>query len=101
MRQATHWARLAHQGCGIFQLEAIFLWMHLLPVLSELSGLTKRARANYLAPRIIERRGRMRRLPGAFAGFRLLQLSDLHLDLDSDFTAALIEKLRGLDLTPL
>ena len=39
----------------------------------------------------------MPRLPRAFAGFRLLQLSDLHLDLDSDFTAALIEKLRGLD----
>ena len=61
------------------------------------SGLTRRARANYLAPRIIERHWRMPRLPRAFAGFRRLQLSDLHLDLDSDFTAALIEKLRGLD----
>lgn len=61
------------------------------------SGLARRARANYLAPRLVERHWRIWRLPRAFAGFRLLQLSDLHLDLDSDFTPALIEKLRGLD----
>jgi predicted MPP superfamily phosphohydrolase len=95
--QATHWAQLAHQGSGVFQLEAILPLDALVACALRASGLTRRARANYLAPRVVERHWRMRRLPREFAGFRLLQLSDLHLDLDSDFTAALVEKLRGLD----
>ncbi len=96
MRQATHWARRAHQGSGVFRLEAVLPLDSLVSGALRVTGLAKRARANYLAPRLVEYRWRVRRLPTAFAGFRLLQLSDLHLDLDSDFTPALIEKLRGL-----
>ena len=97
MRQANHWAQHSHQGNGIFRLETILPLDALVSGALRLSGLAGRARANYLAPRIIECHWRLPRLPLAFAGFRLLQLSDLHLDLDSDFTPALIAIMRGLD----
>jgi predicted MPP superfamily phosphohydrolase len=96
MRQATHWAQRSHQGDGLFRLEAVLPLDALVSSALRISGLAKRARANYLSPRLVERSWHIRRLPAAFAGFRLLQLSDLHLDLDSDFAPLLIEKLRGL-----
>ena len=39
----------------------------------------------------------MDNLPAAFEGYRLLQLTDLHLDLDTTLTPILIERLRGLE----
>jgi predicted MPP superfamily phosphohydrolase len=96
MRQATHWAQRGHQGGGLLHLDAILPLDTLVSFALRATGLAKRARANYLAPRVVERHWRLPRLPTAFAGFRLLQLSDLHLDLDSEFAPALIEKMRGL-----
>jgi uncharacterized protein len=96
MRQANHWAQRGHQGGGLFHLDALLPLDTIVSVALTVTGLAKRARANYLAPRLVERHLRLPRLPAAFAGFRLLQLSDLHLDLDPDFAPALIGKLRGL-----
>ncbi len=96
MRQATHWAQRVHQGSGIARLEAVLPLDAIVSRALRFSGLAKRARANYLAPRLVEYRWRIRRLPIAFAGFRLLQLSDLHLDLDPAFTPVLIDIMRGL-----
>jgi predicted MPP superfamily phosphohydrolase len=96
IRQATHWAQRGHQGGGIMRLEAILPMDMIVALALRATGLAKRARANYLAPLIVERHWRLPRLPLTFAGFRLLQLSDLHLDLDPAFAPALIEKMRGL-----
>jgi uncharacterized protein len=96
MRQANHWAQRAHQGSGILRLEAVLPLDAIVSSILRACGLAKRARANYLAPQLVEYRWRIRRLPMAFAGFRLLQLSDLHLDLDPDFSRALIDKIKGL-----
>jgi uncharacterized protein len=96
VRQATHWALRSHQGRGIFRLEAILPLDAIVSWTLRVGGLAKRARANYLAHRLVERHWYLERLPAGFAGFRLLQLSDLHLDLDPAFTHVVAEKMRGL-----
>ena len=95
-RQADHWALRSHQGEGIFRFEMVLPLDDIAAFLLRACGLAKRARANYLAPHIVERHWRLPRLPQAFAGFRLLQLTDLHFDLDPEFTPALIKLLHGL-----
>jgi len=45
------------------------------------------------ALRITENPLRIRNLPKAFEGFRIMHLSDLHLDLDPAFTRTLVEKI--------
>lgn len=47
--------------------------------------------------RVVEHAARVRRLPPAFEGFRILHLSDLHLDIDPKITSALIERVRPLE----
>jgi len=96
-RQADHWAQLSHQGDGIFRLELVLPIDAIAAFMLRVSGLAGRARANFLAPRVVERHWRLPRLPKVFAGFRLLQLTDLHLDLDADFTPALLEILRHVE----
>jgi len=96
-RQADRRAYLSHQGDGIFRLESILPLDTIAAFMLRASGLAKHARANYLTPRVVEHHWRLPRLPISFSGFRLLQLTDLHLDLDPDFTPALIEILRDVE----
>ena len=99
--QASHWARLHHQGAGLFSLERYIPLDAVVAFALTASGLFTRARANHLAPRLVERTWSLPRLPAAFEGFRLLHLTDLHLDLDPDFTSALIARLAGLQYDAL
>jgi predicted MPP superfamily phosphohydrolase len=46
---------------------------------------------------IVERDVLLRRLPPAFEGFRILHLSDLHLDMDPKITTALAEAVQPLE----
>lgn len=94
--QASHWARLTHQGSGIFRLEKRFPLDAMVALALTASGLFPRARRNHLNPRLVEHTWLLPRLPAAFAGFRLLHLTDLHLDLDPEFTDSLIGLLRGV-----
>jgi predicted MPP superfamily phosphohydrolase len=96
-QQADHWAHFAHQGNGIFRLEAVLPMDQIVRWGLRWSGLAGRARRQFLQPQVVERRWHLPRLPSAFRGFRLLQLTDLHLDLDPDFTPALLERLKGLE----
>jgi uncharacterized protein len=95
-RQAGHKARLIHQGAGLFILEKYLPLDRIVACGLALTGLLPGARANHLAPRLVERSWCLPRLPAAFEGFRLLQLSDLHLDDGLDFTSALLPRLAGL-----
>ena len=95
--QASHWAHLDHQGEGIFRLEKYLPLNAVVAFALTASGLFRRARANHLAPRLVERTWTLPRLPAVFSGFRLLQLTDLHFDLDPEFTDALIARLSGIE----
>ncbi|WP_290647780.1 metallophosphoesterase [Aquisalimonas sp.] len=61
-----------------------------------LSGLYTRGRRNTRALQIREHRLAMSGLPASMRGFRLLQISDPHIDIDADFPAYLAQQLRGL-----
>ena len=85
-KQAEKSARLLHQGEGIFRLERILPLDSLVSLGLSLTGLAPLARKNFLNVRLVTVEWNLPRLPPAFEGFRLLQLTDLHLDLDSGLT---------------
>ncbi|NML17649.1 metallophosphoesterase [Azohydromonas caseinilytica] len=62
-----------------------------------LLGLRGRGRGNTLRIELRRHEVALERLPAAFDGFRLLHLSDLHLDVGQPFVAALIERVRGVE----
>jgi len=62
-----------------------------------LVGLYQRARENTRKIRIQPHRLLIPGLPEAFVGLRILHLSDLHTDLDRRITAAIAERLPGLN----
>jgi predicted MPP superfamily phosphohydrolase len=91
-KQAAHWARLLHQGEGVLKIERLVPVDALLSALLKFTGLYARAHANFLAVRVVEQVWNLPNLPRAFDGFRLLQLTDLHLDLDLSL-GDVVEKL--------
>lgn len=95
--EADYETRVFGPGRNIFHLENWYSIHALIRNSLRLVGLHARGRRN---ARTIELRVRdvpLRRLPAPFHGFTLLQISDLHLDLERDITDALIERVRGLD----
>lgn len=60
------------------------------------SGLYARGYQNFRAVRVAQTSMAIANLPPAFDGYRLLQLSDLHIDLDSGLADIIIQQLRGL-----
>ncbi|WP_297526518.1 metallophosphoesterase [Thiohalobacter sp.] len=90
-------ARVFAPGRTFFHIEnwySIHGWMR---GLLRLSGLHGRGQRNARRIRIRERSVALPRLDPAFEGFRILQVSDLHLDMADDMPAALIEAVRGLE----
>ncbi len=61
------------------------------------TGLLGLGRRNLLHFRVIENRPALARLPAAFRGFRILHLSDLHIEAFPDGAAGLREFLRPLE----
>ncbi|MEX1009833.1 MAG: metallophosphoesterase, partial [Chthoniobacterales bacterium] len=89
-RQANLRARLVHQGEGPLAVERVIPVDHLITRLLRLTGFAARGRANCLDIRTITREQPLANLPSSFDGFRLLQLSDLHLDCVEGFTDRLL-----------
>ncbi|MGB0743061.1 MAG: metallophosphoesterase [Opitutales bacterium] len=91
--QADHYASRTHQGEGIFKLERIdFISIDQLVEWGLcLSLLKERARKNITDIRTVEQEWRLPNLPLAFDGFRLLQLTDLHLDIAPELAPAIAQ----------
>lgn len=62
-----------------------------------LMGLYERGRRNALDIRVTPHRVSIPRLPQAFHGYRILQLSDLHLDMNDELPDALIRCVAALE----
>ena len=92
LKQAGKSAHLVHQAEGIFRLERYFPLDSLVSFCLKASGFGRVARRNFLDVRVKTREWTLPNLPAAFDGFRLLQLTDLHLDLDAELTPV-IERL--------
>ena len=95
LKQAGKFAHLVHQGEGIFRLERFIPLDSAVSFCLAASGLGSRARRNFLDVRLVKQEWVLPRLPRAFDGFRLLQLTDLHLDLDSALTPVIERLVRG------
>jgi hypothetical protein len=63
----------------------------------KLSGMYWRGRNNTLNFRINHNELQLPHLPAVFDGFRLLHLSDLHLDMQAESAQALIDRIKDLD----
>jgi predicted MPP superfamily phosphohydrolase len=59
-------------------------------------GLYRRGQRNVLAPQLVEQEFQLPGLPSSFDGFRILFLSDLHLDGLKGLTETIIEKISTL-----
>jgi uncharacterized protein len=96
-RQAQHVAELVHQGEGLLLLERYVDVDAIVASLLKACGLYHRGYRNFLDLRVVQNKVRIDDLPEGLNGYRLLQLSDLHLDLDPGLTPVLLKLLDGLD----
>ena len=95
--QVYHVAGRAHQQ-DIFLAIGRFLDVDLLVQrVARLGGVFAWGYRNFRDIRVVEHCIRHPRLPAGLDGMRLLQLSDLHLDLDADITDVIAERVTGLD----
>jgi predicted MPP superfamily phosphohydrolase len=80
-----------------------FYWEHAegihkaLTLALKLTGLTEWAKANTMQFNVVENRVGLTRLPVAFEGYRILHLSDLHIDHIPDKGEKLVELINDLD----
>lgn len=68
----------------------------LIRIFFQLLGLHRQGYAQFLHPQVVEHVMPLPDLPAALSGVAILQLSDLHLDLDPGFVPALAKQLDGL-----
>ena len=93
--EAEH--RVFHKGRTLFHIENIDSLHGLIRLLARVTLLHKRGRRNALNIQVRHNTLTIPHLPPAFDGYTLLQLSDLHLDMNNDFPPALQERLQGLE----
>jgi predicted MPP superfamily phosphohydrolase len=84
-------------GAPIFRLETSRSAAVLLRAGLTLAGLYGRGRRNVLRIQVRHNPVELATLPAAFAGYTLLHLSDLHLDLSEAYLLRLIERVQGLE----
>lgn len=96
LKQAGLWAREIHQGEGILKMERHLPLHGLIELAFKMTGLWGRARRNVLDLRLETNHVTLPGLPRAFDGFRILQLADLHCDLEPALVDVVLQKLRGL-----
>jgi len=95
--EADHEARVFGQGRSFFHPENWDAFHSVIRLALRLCGLHDRGRRNALDLRVRNNRIDLPHLPAAFDGFTMLQLSDLHLDVNAELGAVLAERIRGLD----
>jgi predicted MPP superfamily phosphohydrolase len=91
-----HEGRVFGQGINYFHPENWYLSPFLIRSALRLVGLYGRARRNAECVRVRHHDVVAHRLPAAFDGFTILQLSDLHADMNEGALARAIELLPGL-----
>lgn len=92
--QREHVSQIFGRGRNFFHIENWYSVHALMRVALRAVGLYERGRRNAAAIRIRANDVVIPRLPTAFEGYRLLQLSDIHLDMDQEISHALAERVR-------
>ena len=89
--------RVFGQGRNLFHIENWYSIHSMIRNTLRLFMLHGRGRRNARDIRLRTNNVYLNGLPDAFAGYRVLQISDLHLDMAPDFPHALIEAVRRVD----
>lgn len=92
-RQQDHEAGRAWQGKGLFRFEHRIHFPTLVCAVFKCLGLYERGHRNFLNIRVVEHDVALPGLPSAFDGLRVLQVADLHADLDPELPDAVIRAL--------
>ncbi len=91
--QRDHVQQIFGRGRNFFHIENWYSVHALLRGVLRLTGLYGRGRRNAADIRLTHNRVLVEGLPAAFDGYRILHLSDLHLDMSSAITAALLHRV--------
>jgi predicted MPP superfamily phosphohydrolase len=89
--------RGAGQGRGMFRFEHIWDQYGFIRGCLKVSGFWGRAHRNYFDIQVVRNEVVLDRLPAAFDGFTILQLTDLHADLHPDFPEAVRRVITPLE----
>jgi predicted MPP superfamily phosphohydrolase len=90
-------AHVFRKGTHFFHIENWYSIHGLIRGSLRLVGLHGRGRRNALAIEVRRNQVPLPHLPAVFDGFTVLQLSDLHIDMNAEFVDALIERVRPLE----
>ncbi len=95
--EAEYEAKVFRKGTHFFHLENWYSVHSLIRNSLRLIGLHARGRRNTLRIRVRDNEVPLPGLPAAFDGYRLLHISDPHVDMNRAIVNALIERVRTLD----
>jgi hypothetical protein len=95
--ESEYESQVFHRGTHFFHLENLKSARALIRTVLRLVGLQRRGRRNALALQLIHNEVVLAGLPAAFAGYTILHLSDLHLDMSEAAVNALIERVTPLE----
>ena len=95
--QSTHWAGLLHQGEGLLAVERVVPFDAFVGWVLKVTGLSEAGLRGARDLRVEENSVRFAQLPSDLEGYRILQLSDLHLDLETGVLERLLALLPSLD----
>lgn len=94
--QVGHIVRVFGKGVGRIHFENFELLPFATKTALKLIGLYGRGYQNFRNFEVTENRVKVSNLPASFNGFKILQLSDLHLDIDPDLTDLIISQVKKL-----
>jgi predicted MPP superfamily phosphohydrolase len=94
--ETDHEVRVFGGGLNFFHIENWYSAPWVIRLALQLTGLYGRARRNAERVEIRENPVRLRRLPKSFGGFTILQISDMHVEMNEGAMRRLIELLPGL-----
>lgn len=95
--EEDHAAQVFHRARSVFHPENWYSFASIIRGSMRLVGLHGRARRNARRLGLVEHSARLPGLPQAFDGYRILQLSDLHIDVSDETAHAIIEAARAAD----
>lgn len=95
-KQAEHESEQVFQGKNLLNPDRIPYFFETVELLLKSVGLFDWGRRQYLDVRVVTNEVSFENLPAELDGLRLLQVSDLHLDLDPELTPVLLKLLEGL-----
>lgn len=85
------------RGRTLFHIENADWVLDLLQSGLRMTGLYRRGLRNVLDIQVVENNFFVPGLPEAFAGYTILQISDLHIDITPGLAEAVVERVQGLD----